>query len=199
MFTYAHALNVTGLEHAQSKANLDAETQQRINDSHRMLTALFALQGETTLLDSLSTESDREHNHQQFENEVAINYGRLDTLNHPNQLRCMITNQFHPARLVCKAAHILALSEKKSMPLLGLNKCDIWDPRNGLCILRTIDRRFESKELVREICLHVTVLQTPIICIENCLVSNMQSCFVLGIGVHAHPRAPGRLPRGDPV
>jgi hypothetical protein len=29
-----------------------------------------------------------------------------------------------------------------------LRKCDIWDPRNGLCVLRTIDKRFESKELV---------------------------------------------------
>jgi hypothetical protein len=136
------------LDNARNQNGIDAELQERINDSHRMLSALFALQGETTLLDALSTDSDREHNHAKFENEVALYYGRIDTYYHPQELRCLVTNQFHPARLVCKAAHILALSERKSMLLLGMNKCDVWDPRNGLTVLRTIDRRFESKELV---------------------------------------------------
>mmetsp|Transcript_33208 Transcript_33208/g.65933 ORF Transcript_33208/g.65933 Transcript_33208/m.65933 type:complete len:102 (+) Transcript_33208:341-646(+) len=31
-------------------------------------------------------------------------------------------------KMVCKGAHLLAIAEKHAMPLVGLRKCDIWDP-----------------------------------------------------------------------
>jgi hypothetical protein len=124
------------------------QLKSMIEDSHRMLTALFSIQGESVLLDALSTDSEREAHHLDFETNVSLSYGCINTLVYPNMLRCVVTNQFHPQKMVCKGAHLLAIAEKHAMPLVGLRKCDIWDARNGLCVLRTIDKRFESKELV---------------------------------------------------
>lgn len=109
---------------------------------------MFSVQGEDVLLDAVSTDSQREVHHLDFEANVSISYGCVDHIAHPNMLRCVVTGQFHPQEMVCKGAHLLAIKERKAMNLIGLKKCDIWDPRNGLCVLRTIDRRFESKELV---------------------------------------------------
>ena len=114
-----------------------------------MLTALFSIQGESVLLDALSTDSEREEHHLAFETNVSVSYGCINLVTHPNMLRCVVTDQWHPQKMVCKGAHLLAIKEKQAMPLIGLKKCDIWDPRNGLSVLRTIDKRFESKELVR--------------------------------------------------
>lgn len=136
----------------------DAEedpTLKMIQDSHRMLTALFSVQGESVLLDALSTDSEREVHHEAFETDVSAAYGCTDPT-HPGKLRCVVTNQFHPQKLVCKGAHLLALKERHAMVLLGQKKCDIWDLRNGLCVLRSIGKRFECKELVS--CAWPTVL-----------------------------------------
>jgi hypothetical protein len=129
-------------------AETELELMSMIEDSHRMLTALFTIQGESVILDALSTDSEREAHHRDFESDVSVAYGCINLVTHPNMLRCVVTNQFHPQKLVCKGAHLLAIKEKHAMPLIGLKKCDIWDARNGLCVLRTIDKRFESKELV---------------------------------------------------
>jgi len=131
-----------------SDGESDVQIKSIVEDSHRMLTALFNIQGESFLLDAQSTDSERQVHQLKFENTVSVLYGCVNTSLHPNMLRCVVTNQFHPEKMVCKGAHLLAISEKKSMPSLGLRMCDIWDARNGLCVLRTIDKRFKSKELV---------------------------------------------------
>lgn len=100
----------------------DAEedpTLKMIEDSHRMLTALFSVQGESVLLDAVSTDSEREAHHVTFETDVSNDYGCTDPA-HPGELRCVVTNQFHLQKLVCKGAHLLAVKERHAMPLLGL-------------------------------------------------------------------------------
>lgn len=129
-------------------AETDSELKSMIEDSHRILTALFSIQGEAVLLDAVSTDSKREVHHLDFETNVSISYGCVDLIAHPNMLRCVVTGQFHPQKMVCKGAHLLTIKERHAMHLVGLKKCDIWDARNGLCVLRTIDKRFQSKELV---------------------------------------------------
>jgi hypothetical protein len=131
-----------------SEGGADVQLRSMIEDSHRMLTSLFSIQGESVLLDALSTDSEREAHHLDFETNVSVSYGCINTLMYPNMVRCVVTNQFHPQNMVCKGAHLLAIPEKQAMPLVGLRKCDIWDARNGLCVLRTIDKRFKSKALV---------------------------------------------------
>jgi hypothetical protein len=128
--------------------DVDAELKAMIEDSHRMLLALFSIQSEAVILDALSTDSEREAHHLAFEADVSTSYGCVDLIGHPFQLRCVVTGQFHPQSSVCKGAHLMSLKEQHAMSLVGLKKCDVWDKKNGLCVLRTIDKRFESKELV---------------------------------------------------
>lgn len=113
-----------------------------------MIVALFSIQTEMVLLDALSTESERTAHQVDFEADVAAAYGCIGMIGHPFKLRCVVTGQFHPQSLVCKGAHLMTLKEKQKMPLIGLKKCDVWDKKNGLCVMRTIDKKFESKELV---------------------------------------------------
>lgn len=113
-----------------------------------MLLALFEVQGDCVLLDAVSTVSEREHHHLDFENNISLQYGCIDSVAYPNMRRCLVTGQWHKEKMMCKGAHLLAISERKAMSLIGMKSSDIWDARNGLCILRTINKRFESKELV---------------------------------------------------
>lgn len=141
----------TDLELVSARDRSGLELVSIIEDSHRMLTALFSIQGESILLDAVSTDSERVAHHASFEDAVSMLYGCINLDTHPDMLRCIVTNRWHPKKKVCKGAHLLAVKERTAMPLIGLNRFDIWDPRNGLCVLRTIDKRFESKELVSRV------------------------------------------------
>jgi hypothetical protein len=119
-----------------------------IQEVHRMLSAIYSVQEDTVLLDAVSTKSERDYHHLQFENDVSQGYGCINLITHPHKLRCIVTNQFHSQKDVCKGAHIIAVSEKRALFQIGLENSAVWDERNGLCVLRSIDQRFESKELV---------------------------------------------------
>lgn len=111
--------------------DVDVEQKAMMEDIHRMVVALFSIQTDVVLPDALSTESERRAHHVDFEADVAASYGCVDLIGHPFQLRCVVSGQFHPQSLVCKGAHLMALTEKKAMPLIGLKKCDVWDKKNG--------------------------------------------------------------------
>lgn len=169
-----------------SDGGTDLQLKAMIEDSHRMLTALFSIQGESVLLDALSTDSEREAHHLDFETNVSVSYGCINTLTHPNMLRCVVTNQFHPQKIVCKGAHLLAITEKHAMPLVGLRKCDIWDARNGLCVLRTIDKRFESKELVSIVTQFMFVLKYYYHFQSVCCVACLRRCTCHWLAILTH-------------
>jgi hypothetical protein len=47
-----------------------------------------------------------------------------------------------------KGADLWAIKEKRVMSLIGLIPEDIGDPQNGLCVLRTINKRFHAATCV---------------------------------------------------
>lgn len=143
-----------------------SELKSLFENALRTMTELVDIQSDSVLLDALSTDSDRARHREEFETNVAVGYSCINQSTHPNMLRCVVTNQFHPQDLVCKGAHLLAVSEKRALPLVGLSKSDLWDSRNGLCVLRTIHKRFEDKELVRRL-----VLVNLVCCCECSLPS----------------------------
>jgi hypothetical protein len=96
----------------------------------------------------MSSQTDRAIHHAAFERDVVTWYQCEDSINHPNKLRCVVTNHFHPVSHVCRAAHLLALSQRAKMELIGLSSSDVWNWRNGICMHKEIDKRYELMELV---------------------------------------------------
>ena len=96
----------------------------------------------------MSTQSDRAFHHKKFEDEIAKNYNCLDCTN-SNMRRCVVTNHYHPKQYMAQAAHILALSQRSKLKIIGMHPTEVWNWRNGLCLHREIDKRYKILDLVR--------------------------------------------------
>ena len=67
-----------------TRGRIDSEMMSMIEDTHRMLTALFSICGESVLPDAVSTDSQRAAHHLDFEGNVSVSYGCVDLITHPN-------------------------------------------------------------------------------------------------------------------
>lgn len=121
-----------------------------IQSSLGAMSMLIVAQIDMNGVEVLSTTTDREFHHKTFEQEIVTNYKCEDNIKHDGKLRCVVTNHFHRATYVCRAAHLIPLSQRSKMEMIGLNSSsDVWNWRNGLCLHKEIYKRFELMELVK--------------------------------------------------
>jgi len=95
----------------------------------------------------MSSQSDRAFHLKKFEEEIANNYQCKDPVD-SNVRRCVVTNHFHPIKFMCQAVHILPLSQRNKLKVVGMHPTEVWNWRNGLCLHREIDKRYEALDLV---------------------------------------------------
>jgi hypothetical protein len=60
----------------------------------------------------------------------------------------VVTNAYHPIKYMCRAAHILSVSQRHKMEMIGMSSTEIWNWRNGLCLHKEIDKKFKALDLV---------------------------------------------------
>ena len=95
--------------------------------------------------DIISTATQRIENQTKFKNDCLDLYKCTDS--DPAKAVCMATGLVLPKSNVI-ASHIMPLANRRSMRAMGLTRHDIWNPRNGMLLYKSIEKAFDRMEIV---------------------------------------------------
>jgi len=93
-----------------------------------------------------STKTDRLHHQSKMKRDACILYNRTEP-SKPNMIKCMVLNEYFSSKDIC-LSHIVGLRSQHILPIIGLSRADLWNPRNGLLLWREIEDYFEQLEVV---------------------------------------------------
>jgi hypothetical protein len=93
-----------------------------------------------------STKSQREHHQAQIKSQMRVHYGCVHE-NNPYMTKCLVLNAFFSTEQVT-FAHLVGVTEKNHLHMLGMNSTDLWNPRNGLLVHRDIEHEFTKNNVV---------------------------------------------------
>jgi hypothetical protein len=103
-----------------------------------------------SILDFTSTASAREHN-QRRQKEDARNYYGCEDPTDPSRTVCMITGFPGTGKQVVNA-HIIPIRARSIMSDFGLRSRDIWDKCSCVLLVKPIEMRYDSGDLVSLTC-----------------------------------------------
>ena len=82
-----------------------------------------------------------------FKTSLVDFYQREDPRNHPNELKCMILDDFFPRQDVIGAHIWMSYTAGNGLEEFNLNTHDIHSPRNGMLIHHDVEKAFDAKKL----------------------------------------------------